>query len=619
MLQSIKNKTAGWITWFIVILVALTFVIVGIENFQARGESKPVATVNGIAISEYELQMEYERFRRQQIASQDEDAYITPAIEASWKQKVLQGLIEQELLKQTAQQMKFQVSDAQAHTIILEAPEFQEDGAFSTERYQQLLSSINYSNEAFVQQLRDDLLIQQLRSSFTVGAFVSSEEAAQAARLLGQKRDIAYLTLTEADFAAQVELPSELEIKDFYAANLENFITPEKVSIEYIQLSQANLLKEIVLEKGEIENYYEQNKASFVTPGRWQIAHILIEDNDDAAEKIKNLQADIKKDKKFAELVKAYSDDVFSSKENGVLPWFYANTFAKPIEEVVLKMEVGEISEPIKTDNAYEIIKLLDKEPPKQKPLAELRSNIEQQLKLEKAQKRFAELSADLSNITYANPDTLEIAAQELALSVQSSELFTSEAGVDVITKNPRILAAAFSTEVKENGNNSDLISLDTDSLIVLRIKQHQPQMTQPLSAVSEEIKQTLAQQARQHKAKTVGEKLQLDLQAGSITRAAAAAQLKKSWQTHKGILRTDQNIAARLLEHAFSTHEPISGLVLENGDYVIVIVDNIEQGKFSELSAEQKTILRQQLESNQSLITLGVLMQDWRNQATID
>ena len=625
MLQTINERTKGIIAWAIVILVAITFAIFGAENFfQTSSRSNTVAQINGVEISQSQLLTETERFRRQQLAQLGEEFQITQAIDNAWKNQALEQLILSELLKQTSHALGLHVSLEQAHAAIVTVPYFQEDGQFSQQLFQQVLSSSLYTPDSYVQQLREGMLLNQLRSGLGGTAFTLDSDLQNAIQLLGQTRDIAYLTIDTSRFN-EIAQPTDEAIKQYYDAHLDQFSTPERMSIEYIELSQQALLDKINISDKEISDYYDLNKSLYTTPAQWRIAHILIQSGKEAEEKLQRLTKEMTEGKAFSELVKQYSDDVVSAQDEGVLPWFTAGTLNAAIEAEAAKLNVGEVSKPIATNNGYEIIKLIDKKEIIQQPLAEVKEQIIEQLKRNELTKKFAELTDELSHLTYSNPDSLNVAAEQLQLPIKSTELFTEKGGPTELTQNARVLAAAFNSEVKDQGVNSDLITVDTDKLIVLRKKQYQPAAHIPLSEVKENIVAQLILTAKQEKAKQAGEAILAKLQAGE-DKEKLASMAQAQWQSVSDVKRTDTRVPSSITNEAFALAPPIddkqwvaSGITLANGNYTVIQVMKVKPGEVENITKEQTQIIRNQIENARGLITFELYTHYLRNQANIE
>jgi peptidyl-prolyl cis-trans isomerase D len=622
MLQKLNERLQGLVAWIIVILIAVTFTLFGVDYMQSHQTTSSIVDVNGEPISKEAYELNYRRARQQHDASQ-----LTAASEKALKKQVLEEMILNVVSVQAARNNGFEVSLEQARAAILQIPQFQEDGHFSAERYQQALSGAMFTPESFQKEVRQGMLLNQQRFAFIGSAFALPQEIERFVKLYMQKRDYDYLRIPASTFISNISISDEA-ISDYYQKNKNEFIAPEKVSISYVKLSMQELKKNIKVTDEEVKRYYEENKANFQTPAQWQVAHILFavpeEASAEAEQQIKQkaeetYQALEKDPSKFDEFVKNLSDDKLSQINKGLLPWLVAGQteFSKALAGLT---QSGQISGPIQAKNGYEIFKLINYKPATLKPLTEVQSLISEQLLGELAQAKYSQALEQLSDVSYQSPDSLEPVASALQLKIEQSEPFSREGGKDALTGNKDVVNAAFSHDVLELDNNSEPVQVDNDSVIVLRVNTHIPASKKPLTEVKQFIATKLATKEAQQQSQKLGE----SLLANTITlqiQQKIVEENKLQWHSVKEAARDTDKEDETINNLAFSLARPNSrkGQSLENGDFVIVHLRQINNGQFEQLDKEQQASITQQIESSHGVMDYDLYVNSLLVQAKIN
>nr|WP_241480482.1 SurA N-terminal domain-containing protein [Legionella norrlandica] len=483
MLQKLNEHIQGVVAWLVIILIAITFMLFGVDYyFQSRQISNAKVVVNDKPITMQAFETNYRRTRAQQDLPQ-----MTAADEKNLQNQVLNQMITNEVSIQAARQFGFEVSPDQANAAIVNIPQFQEDGHFSAQRYQQALSGALFTPETFQNEVRQGMLLNQQRFAFMGTSFALSDEIKRFVRLYMQTRDYDYLTIPSERFEKQMNV-SKKDIEDYYQQHREKFMTPEQIALDYVILSMHDIKSQIKISEEDIKNYYEENKSNYLTPAQWQVAHILFavpaSANQEEEERIRQRADEIyfalqKQPQQFEKFVISNSDDKLSIANKGVLPWITGgqNEYDRILSNLT---EPGQISSPTKTKYGYEIFKLIDYKPVTTKSLSEVQSVIKEQLLSDMAQAKYAQALEQLTDLSYQTPDSLNPVADSLNLKIQQTEPFSRKGGRQSITKNKQVIHAAFSNDVLELGNNSEPIQLDNDSIIVLRVNKHIPQGSKP-------------------------------------------------------------------------------------------------------------------------------------------
>jgi peptidyl-prolyl cis-trans isomerase D len=621
MLQKLNERIQGVVAWLVIILIAITFTLFGVDYFfQSHQTSDAKAQVNDHPLSTQAFEVNYKRARAQQNL-----ASMTAADDKKLQNQVLDQMIANEVTVQAARRYGFEISVEQANAAIVSIPQFQEDGHFSNERYQQTLNNALFTAESFQKEVRQGMLLNQQRSAFMASSFALPDEIKRFVNLYMQVRDYDYLIISPSQFESQATVSPE-EISAYYATHKKEFFTPELVSVDYVTLSTADIKSQIKITEEDIKRYYEDNKNNFLTPAQWQVSHILFAVPEGAsASEIASIQEKaestyqtlVKNPEQFNDLAKKLSDDKLSLADNSVLPWITAvnKDYGALLSNVT---QPGQISEPKKTKHGFEIFKLIAYKPVSTQSLAEVNATIKEQLTSEMAQAKYAQALEKLTDLSYQIPDSLVGVTDALKLPVQKSELFSRRGGSNPVTQNKLVIHAAFTHDVLELGNNSEPIQLDNDSVLVLRVNEHREAKEQKLSAVSDAIKNDLIKQRAQEMAKAMGSKLLEPLADKKQEDLIHANQLK--WQTVSNASRDHDKDNSAINDLAFSLLKPENrnGITLPNDDYVVVRLKNIHTGDLSKLDKEQQESLVQHVESSYGMMDYDLYVNDLIRHAQI-
>jgi peptidyl-prolyl cis-trans isomerase D len=422
------------ITQIVLALIALPFAFFGVDYYFRRVDSTPeIASVGSDKITQNEfadqVREQIDRARQAMGRNFDPAFFDNPEVRYS----ILETMINDRLLYDKARQESFRVSDSQLSQFIGALPVFQQDGHFSPERYKQLLASQNMTPVQFEEKLRRDLALAPLQEPLAAGNIVARASSERFIDLAEQKREVALASIEAAPFEKDVKV-DDAAVKAFYESNPQAFRTPEQLKFEYVMLTQDSLLPSVSVDAAEVKQQYEANSKQYGQEEQRAAAHILIAVKPDASDadkaaakkKAEEILAQAKANPaKFAELAKQVSQDPGSAPQGGDLGFLPRGNLDKAFEETEWKMKVGEIAGPVLTDFGYHIIRLNSITPAKMRPFEEVKPQIENELKRQKAAQKFASAADQLQNLVYEQADSLQPAANALGLPLQTSPLIT--------------------------------------------------------------------------------------------------------------------------------------------------------------------------------------------------
>src|SRR3990167_7920660 len=475
MLQSIREHTQGWIAGVIILVIILSFALLGIHSyFIGTPSSNVVAEVNGVEITREQLTVAYERLRRQ-VQAQYGSNNPTTKDETALKDRALRALIDIEVLKQASTAEGFRVSDRQIDSYLQSMPEFQVDGQFSIERFQELLSSTLLSTSEFLDLIKTSLLIDQPRLGILFTSFALPDETNYTVSLINQVRNIAYVNIPLQYFLLQpISIPQE-KIKNYYDTNQKDFMTPEQVNIEYLELSIKNIATKINPTDAILKNFYNENINSYTQATAWKLADIVIPYSENATpeeiskteEKANDVFQALQKGQDFSKISREYQGELTGE-------WMTLNQVPTELQKDVAGLtQINQFTQPIKTTKGYMIVKAVDFRAPKIETFDEIKNKVQETYVHQHAEEKFAELRDQLANATYEHPDSLAFASKELSLPIQTSELFSQDKPGKDISQYKKVRDTAFSRDVLEVQNNSDVIQINPETIIVLRVKSH--------------------------------------------------------------------------------------------------------------------------------------------------
>jgi len=497
------------------------------------------------------------------------------------RESALKGLIDRKLLLQGAEQAKFSFSEAALDQVILQTPEFQVDGKFSSERFDQVIRQLGYSRMQFRQMLAQEMLIGQLRAGVAGSGFVTDAEVLAFARLEKQTRDFATLNV-KADPAA-VKLTDD-EVKAYYDEHAKEFMTPDQVIIDYVELKKSSFFDQVAVKDEDLQAAYQKEIANLSEQRR--AAHILIEVNDKTTEaqakaKIEEVQARLAKGEKFEALAKEFSQDPGSANNGGDLGYAGPGVYDPAFEKALYSLSKDQVSEPIRTDFGYHLIKLLGVEAPEVPTLASLKDKLTRELKAAQVEQRFVEATKQLEDSAFEASDLAQPAA-DLKLTVHTSKPFGREGG-EGVAANRAVVTAAFSPEVIDEGANSTAIELDPETVIVLRSKEHLKPAQLPLESVSAAIRTQLTKEHASAEAKTRAEKLIADLRDGKAPLDKAIDG--QNWKTTEAATRGQEGVDPAVLQALFRMPKPaakdkptFSSVTLPDGSLMIVRLNGVNE-----------------------------------------
>lgn len=488
----------------LLILILPSFVLVGVQSYSSfmGEENAGVANVDGHKITQAEWdaahRQQVERLRAQS-PNTDPKLYDTP----EFKQESLDALVRERVMQVASVKQNLLVSDERLANVFRTDPQFaflrNPDGSVN----KNLLTAQGMSSDMFARRLRQDLSLRQVLGGVADSALTSTVNATLAFDALLQRREVQFQRFDVKDFASQVN-PSEAELQAFYKdpAHSARFQLPESAEIEYVVLDLDALLPEIKVAEDDLRKYYTENESRFAVAEERRASHILIKADKDASKehrgkaraKAEELLAQLRKTPAaFAELARKNSQDDGSAANGGDLDFFGRGAMVKPFEDATFALKNGEISNLVESDFGFHIIQLTGVRGGDHKSFESVRAQIEQDVRRQLAQKRYAELAEQFSNTAYEQSDSLKPAADLAKLKIQTATVQRKPAqDATGPLASSKLLDTVFGDETLRNKRNTEAVETGPNQLVSARVLKHQPARLPELAAVLPQVRAEL-------------------------------------------------------------------------------------------------------------------------------
>ena len=628
MLLAIRERVMGIVGWIILGILFIAFAFFGLNSYLDSDVASYVASVNGVEISERQEDIAYRNLRSRMEDLMGSSFDPDMINETQLRKNALRQIINEELLFQEAVDGDFAASDQQLAAQISAINAFKKDGKFSKQRYERALSNQGMTSSDFEGQLKRGIMSDHLRSGITKTAAPTHEALAAAYRLQGEQRRFSYLILPVSKFEGQVKV-TDADVEQFYEAHGSEYMTPERVKLEYLELEAARLELGTEPDEAALRALYDEESGRFTTEEERHARHILVmfkgtdEENIRQAEsKAEEIVKRLDAGEAFDALAKEVSEDPGSASSGGDLGFFGRGIMAAEFEEAVFDMQAGERSQPVRSPYGLHIIELLEIKPETVQPFEEVRASLVDQLLSEERSDLFYDQSEVLANLSFETPDTLEEAANGLGLEIQESDWMDASGGPG-IGENPAVIEAAFSDDVLLGGNNSTVVEVGEDHMLVLRVFEHQKSAQKPLEEVNDVIRQQLQDEQARTLTKAKGEELLASLQSGVALEEIAKQQALEKGQTD--LLGRQADTPERSLVHkVFSLAtpkdgEPVSnGFVMNDGNYAIVLLEETSEGRLESLNESSRMQASQELGKLQGAADMAAVMAALSEKATL-
>ncbi len=523
------RRHKGWLKWSLAIVI-LAFVILYIPSFLGpgrAGNNDVVASVEGREITVGRFRQAYQRqmqaYRAQFGGNVDEKMLKQLGID----QRIVQQMIEEETALAEAARLGISATDEEVRTRIATMPGLLENGQFIGEqRYRQMLEMQNppLTTGDFEEQIRRGVTLQKLQAALTHWIAVDDKDLEAEFKRRNEKVKLAVVSFPADKFREGLEA-TDAELAAYYEAHKNELKIPEKRKVKYALVDMQAIRNRIQISPQDIQRSYEDNQQQYSTPEQVRASHILLktEGKDDAAVKkqAEELLAKVKAGADFAQLATKYSEDETSKVKGGDLEFFPKGQMVPEFDKTAFSMKPGEISDLVKTQYGYHIIKLTDKKAASTKALEEVRAQIEDQLKWERAQAEAQRISDEVAPLV-KKPADLETVAKGRGLKVGESGLFSKDEPIAGLGVAPAVAERAF--ELKEGEVSEPIRTPQGFAFVTVTGRQdsYVPKLEEVKARVRDEVLKKKAVDVARQRAATIG----AQMKSGDFNAAAKAAGL---------------------------------------------------------------------------------------------
>lgn len=594
MLQNIREKLQGWVAFAVLLIIAVPLALTFVSSDFTVTSSGFAARVNGEEIPSVDFQRVYQN----QLVAEQQAAggQLPPEAEEQIKRQALDGLVLNRAVTQYVRDAGFRVGAAPVIDYVRSLPVFQVGGQFSKPAYDATLASQGITPTAFEKEQQALLAVRQLQEGLIESSFFTPTEFRRLIALDQERRDVAYVLFDPRVLGAGI-IVSDTDVQAYYAANASQFQSPESATIEYLEVVLQDMAKDYTPDEEALRKAYESDPTRFRTEEERRARHILIAVDESRTESAARSLADdiagkLASGGDFAALAAQYSNDPGSASRGGDLGFAAPGNYVEAFDKALFALQVGETSPPVKTEFGYHIIRLDELRPGAGKSFEQVRDQLADELRRQKAQDEFYALAERLDDLALENPTSLEPVARDTGLAVRRYAGFT-RAGGGPLGNNPNLITAVFSPGVLEGSENTPLIELDDSRAIVARVAEHRQPTAVPLEQVRAEIVDRLRTLRATTEATSRGGKIVQRAQAGEDLAAVVSSEGLKL--TEAGPLtRRSPAVPPDLLAAVFRAPKPegkpvVQGASLAGGAYAVFQIRSVVPGEPELIPQQQR------------------------------
>jgi peptidyl-prolyl cis-trans isomerase D len=577
------RRHKNWLKWSLFIVV-LAFIFLYIPEFLpdpsgAAGPTAVVASVDGREIN-------VARFRRayQQQMQAYQSAYGANMDERLLRQlgidrRIVQQMIEEEAALAEARNLGISASDAEVRARIALLPAFQENGQFSEERYKQVLSMQNPAlrESDFEEQVRRSITVEKLQGALTDWITIDDAEVETEFTRRNEKVKLAVVSFPADKFREGV-VATDDEVAKYFEDHKNEYRIPEKRKVRYALLDAQTIRQRTVVAEQDVRRHYEDNQQQYSTPEQVRASHILLktEGKDEAAVR-KQAEEILAKAKApgadFVKLANQYTEEEAGKTKGGDLDFFGKGQMVPEFDAVAFSLAPGQISDIVKTQFGFHVIKVTDKRPASTRTFEEVRVQIDDQLKWDRAQAE-AQRTVDDAASHIQKPEDFETAAKPRGFVVGESGLFARNEPITGIGMAPAVSERAFELE---SGKVSEPIRMP-QGFVFITVTGTQdayvPKLEEVKARVRDDLLKKKAVDAARQKAATAS----AQLKSGDFNAAAKAAGLdvKATELVARGAAIADVGVSPAVDAAAFSL--PPGGvsdpIVTDTGAVIVKVLE---------------------------------------------
>ena len=596
MLQSMRQGAQSTAAKIIIGLIVLSFAAFGLETLLPGGAGTSVAEVNGEEITPFALQEAVTQQKRQLVSILGDD--IDPALldDDRLQPRALDSLIQRTLLLQKSSALNLVASEAQVGKSITSIEAFQLNGEFSADAYRSVLANAGYTPERFRKAQAEDILLTQLQTAISETEFTTTTERAAAANVVAEERDVRYLVVSDSDLVSDDDLSDEA-LRQYYDENQAAFFNPEKIIAEYIVLEPADFV--VSVDEDVVRDQFESVKDEYEVAEQARVSHILLIQGDDESDadfagRLAQVSDRLASGDEFPDVAAELSDDLGSASMGGELGFTDGTAFPEAMEDAIAALTApGEISPPVETDAGTHFIRLEERISGESVDYDSVKAELRASIEAAEAERELLIAVEELRDLAF-NAVDLDGPAEAVGAEVQRSSPFSVDDGVGLFEES-RLREVAFAADVKEAGNNSDVVEISGQRYVVLRVSEIKPPQVAPLAEVEAEVRAQVQANAEAAALSNITQTAEQMLKDGESFEAAAKV-LGLEWRVELAATRLSSQLPRAVLDAAFdmsaSEENALRTVPVPGEGYAVVQLARVSAGALSQLNqGEQQQI----------------------------
>ncbi|MBD3895243.1 SurA N-terminal domain-containing protein [Halomonas sp. ML-15] len=602
MLQSIRDRSKSWGAKIIIGAVVATMALFGVDSLVTlfTGSPDDVAEVNGQTITRQQVEMNVQRAIR--------SGQVPPEQERALRNQVLDELITDALLDSYAEDGGMYLSESQLDQLIVTLPEFQDqNGRFDADLFRNRLASAGYSPTGFREELKADMQRQQLQQGLAFSDFTLDNERERLGELQRQTRSFRY-HLLEVDDLETPPQASEEQLEAYYEANADNYQRPEQVRLEYVIIDREEMAAEYELDEQVLRDAYAERGSD----AERRISHIMVtfsaeRSREEAEAILEEVQARLDEGDDFADLAEEYSDDTSTSDAGGDLGTVSRGFFDDAFEEAAFSLGEGETSDIVESGNGLHLIRVTELDMPS---FEEMRDELQREAALSEVTDDFNRRVQQLIDDSFA-ADDLQSVADDIGLELHTTD-WVSRDDAEGVLSEPGVMEAAFSDDVLVEGFNSEVLELDDDRRMVLRVDEHREATLLELDEVRERVEASVNANLRRAALRELAE--------AQIEALREGEELDLDWQSVDEADRQSGAAPRAVVQAAFRLPQPNGetrfGHVVDGDQVAVIALDGVTAG---EVNAEVESFVTQMAERLRAQAAIQGLLEYLRSTAEIE
>ena len=561
------------------VLIIPAFGIFGVQSYTSMNneQTEAVAVVDGKDISRAEWESQH-RKDIDQIRARNPQVDLKQLDTPEAQRQSLDTLVRDRVMQAAVAREGLAVSDDRIKHEYLTNPQFDQLRQFTKEQRDAILAQQGLTGNALFDNIGQSLARAQALQGVATSGFMPAASNKATIDAWFDTRDIQWQRFDTKDYAAAIA-PTDAQVDAYYKAHAADFVAPEQARIEYLLLDAAALQSQVKADPTLVQGFYDANKSRYTTAEERRASHILINvaPNAPAADVAKAkaqaeaVLAEVRKSPAaFADIAKKSSQDGGSAAQGGDLDFMRKGAIPGPFSDTLFAMKEGEISDVVRSDAGFHIIKMTGTRGGSVKPFDEVKSQIEDQLRLQEAQKLFAADAEKFTNTVYEQPDSLDSAAKAFQLTKQTATVQRQPApGATGPLASPKLLSAVFASDAIKNKHNTEAVEAGPSQLVSAHVVEYTAQHTRPLAEVRDQVVAAVRKQQAMAAAKKDGEARVADAKKDPALALPLTATVSRIDQS--GAL--PRPVVDAALKADLSKGPTVVGLPLADGGFAVIRV----------------------------------------------